>query len=77
MTTFPRNPAHSLLIADLSVQLQHIPNNSFIGIAVKTSAKENPVECIRMVQSQSRDNRLLMSDVIGEKLLRKIENLEV
>jgi hypothetical protein len=73
--SFPTNPMTSLLIADIAVQLQYIPNNSFMGIAIKEGARERPKDCIKMVREQALDNRTLISDIVGEKLLQKIEKL--
>lgn len=80
MTTFPTNPATALIIAEICSELQYLNGEGLVYDAIRTGAKENPKECIKMIheqaiQAQSIRNRL--ADMIGEKTMRKIENLFV
>lgn len=80
MNTFPYNPATALIIAEICTQLQYLNGEGMVYDAIRTGAKENPKECIKMIHEQSIQapsirNRL--SDMIGEKLMVKIEKLFV
>lgn len=75
MTTFSRNPGTSLLVADIAMQLQQITHDSIIGQAIRESASVRPVECVRMIKDQIKDNNNIMDDIIGWRLVDKIKKL--
>lgn len=75
MTTYPANPAKSLLLAEIAIQLEGIQSDSFfaesIFIAIRRNSPAN--EIVQMIYDQSKDNRPLVSHIVGEKVLLKIE----
>lgn len=60
----------------LVIDLEAIPQNSVFAIAIIRGIKENKAnEVIQMIKEQAQDNRNLVAEIIGEKLLTQIENI--
>ena len=67
----------SASILKISIDLHNVsPDKSVMGTAIHTGLKEGKLkEVIEMIQSQAKDNRNLMAEIIGEELLSEIERL--
>lgn len=67
-----RNPAEVHIIQDKLISLK---GESIFAHSVRIGAKNDLNECLKMILSQAHDNRLLVSKLIGERLLKEIESL--
>jgi hypothetical protein len=73
---FPTNPATSLKIMDISIDLESVDGTSIFGHCIREAVNAGKVkQAIKEIYEQSLDNRDSVSDVVGEKTLRKIEAL--
>lgn len=70
--TFPSNPARSLKVMMIAIDLQHIEHDSLFAKAVRDGAKARPAEAVRMVYDQAKDNYPMTCDIVGYKLVDKI-----
>jgi hypothetical protein len=69
------NAAHLLKI---SVELEGVPTHSVMGMAIQIGLREARLkDVIKMIKSQAADNRPLMANIIGEDLLKEIENINL
>lgn len=76
MTTFPINPALSLKVADIAIQLQHITQQSIMADAIREGAATKPKESILMIYEQmTSGNEDAIANVIGWRLTDKIKSL--
>lgn len=69
---FPRNPAEVLTIQD---ELMDLPEGGLFTEAIRLGAKSNLNGTLRMIREQAKSNRPYMVEIIGEKLLKEIEQL--
>lgn len=69
---FPRNPAEILIIQD---ELMDLPEGGLFTDSIKLAAKSNLNGTLRMIREQAKSNRPYMVEIIGEKLLKEIEQL--
>lgn len=68
--------AKSFQKVKLLIDLEAIPQNSVFSLAVVKGIREHKVkEVLQMIKDQAQDNRKLVAEIIGEKLLTQIENL--
>lgn len=74
---FPLNPATALLLAMVSIDLQHISTEGPVSDTIRKQAAANPKACIKMVKEMARDAYVETCDVVGWKLVDKIVKLEV
>jgi hypothetical protein len=56
-------------------QLSTLPGKSLFAETIRLNAYTDFDECVRMILSQVQDNRPLVTHIIGEDLLTKIEQL--
>jgi hypothetical protein len=75
MTTFPRNPAVSLRLCFLALDLQSITTQGPVADTIRVTAKSNPKACIKMVREMATDAYTETCDVVGYKLVDKILEL--
>jgi len=74
-TSFP-DLARSAKLLSISVELEGVDPETTFGLAIKLALKKKDLKrCIEMILSQANDNRPLVSHLIGEDLLKKIESL--
>lgn len=64
--------SHSFGLLKLSLDLMNVNHDSVFADAVRTGAKENLKETIRMVCMQADDNFSLVADIIGYDLLTRV-----
>lgn len=58
-------------LSELHQELKAVSHPSLIAIVIR----ENPTECIPMISDQIKDNRTGMCNIIGERLVKAIEQL--
>lgn len=76
MTTFPPNPAVSLKLMEIGFDLEHVSDSTIFGHSIHHAVKCGNVKgIVKEIYEQSKDNRDSVSDIVGEKALRKIESL--
>lgn len=65
------------LIHEIAAELSALPGNSITHVAVRNAAVNDvsAAQVVNELYEQSQDNRPLVSKILGESLLRKIENL--
>lgn len=67
----------SAKLLKISVELESIPQDNIIGSSIVAELrKKNLKGCLKMIWSMSEDNRNLMEEIIGKKLLEEIESLK-
>jgi hypothetical protein len=70
--------SRSAQLLKLSVELEGVPTHSVMGMAIQIGLREGRLkDVIKMIKSQATDNRLLMANIIGEDLLKEIENINL
>jgi hypothetical protein len=73
---FPTNPATSLKIMDIAIDLESLNGSSEFCRCMRNAVLAGKVkEAIKEIYEQSVSNRDVVSDMVGEKTLRKIEAL--
>lgn len=76
MQTFPSNPGTSLRLAEIAIMLEGIQSNSIFAESIFSALRAGRVkEIVKEIYEQSKDNRGLVSFIVGEKTLQKIESL--
>jgi len=60
---------------EIQKELLSLTDPSIWAKSIRAGAKEDYTGCIKMIISQAKDNRKLVSKIIGEELLSKIEKL--
>lgn len=74
MITFPYNPARALKVMEIGIDLESVEDSTIFGCAIHEAVKRNKIKQImNEIYQQSKDNRNAVSDIVGEKTLRKIE----
>jgi hypothetical protein len=56
-------------------KLKNVPGNSIVCIAIRNNIEENPAQTIKMVRQQINDNKRLMTELIGEDLVREVDHV--
>lgn len=70
--------ANSFKLLKISVELEGIKDGGIIGIAIQCNLKNgNLGEVIKMIRESAADNRKMMEDIVGEKLLMDIETVKL
>jgi hypothetical protein len=70
--------ANSARLIKISVELEDVPDTSVMGMAIQIGLREDRLrDVIKMIQSQAGDNRPLMVEIVGEDLLKAIENVNI
>lgn len=78
MITYKSFPdlARSAKLLAISVELENVSPESTFGLSIRIALKKKDLRrCIAMILEQSKDHREIVSDLIGEDLLKKIESL--
>lgn len=60
---------------EIKYSLMSIPPSSVFAQAIIKGAEHNIDSVMQMIFDQSKDNRQLVSDIVGENLLSEIENI--
>lgn len=63
------------MIYDIQKELLSLKDESIFAESIRLGAATDLIGCIKMIVSQAKDNRPLVAKIVGENLLRKIENL--
>jgi hypothetical protein len=78
-TTYPTNPAASLLLAEIGADLHFVPTDTIVGVCIDAGLKA-PIPIKQIVEelaSQIEDNRSAVSGCIGIRLVEKIEKYKM
>lgn len=76
MNTFPRNPARSLQLMDISFDLAGITSESIFALSIRQAIQAGRVaQIVDEIYHQTQDNRPLVCDIVGYKTVQKIEKL--
>lgn len=66
----------SARILKISLNLESVPCTTLIGIAIQKGLRENNLRgTIAMIKDNAKDNRDMVADILGGKLLKEIESL--
>lgn len=75
VSTFP-DLAQSMKLMKISCDLELVSQDNIFGMAIQTGLRKGKLkDTILMIQSQAQDNRPLMADIVGENLLKDIEQI--
>ncbi len=78
MNNYPINPATSLKLMEIALDLQGIQSDTLFTRMIFGALKTGRVAgIVKEIYYQSKDNRDAVSDIVGEKTLLKIEKLFV
>jgi hypothetical protein len=78
MTPSFRNPGRSFQLMDIAIDLAAIDPGTLLGMAIHYGLKERKVMAtIEMIKDQYRDAPQRTIDIVGYKILDKIQNLSV
>lgn len=75
---FPKNPAKSLMVIDILLELEYDlkNNNTLLAIAIAKGIREDKaMDVINMVKDYASDDRNTLLETVKESTLNKIENL--
>lgn len=64
-----------MTISEIQKELLALKDQSIFAEAIRMGAETDLIGTIKMIISQAKDNRALVSKIIGENLLSKIEKL--
>lgn len=53
------------------------PGRGLFAETVRANAYTNSTECMKMIRDQIRDNRVMLIDEVGERLVLLIEKLDI
>lgn len=78
-TAFPTNPAASLLLAEIGTMLHVVPTDTFVGLSIWASIQQGmPIKrLVQELSEQIQDNRRVVSECIGIRLVEKIEKYKM
>lgn len=62
-------------MTEIQKELLALKDQSIFAEAIRMGAETDLIGTIKMIISKARDNRSLVSKIIGEPLLKKIESL--
>jgi hypothetical protein len=62
-------------MTDLTTQLQSITHPGLFAEVIRKEVKDKPEETLKMIREQLKDNRLLVSEIIGDNLVTVIEKM--
>lgn len=68
--------AHAAKLLKISVMLEDVSEDTIFGLSIKIALRrKNLRRCIEMIRQQAADNRQLVSNIVGEDLLKDILSL--
>ncbi len=79
MKTITKLPdlAKSAKLLKFSVELENVSPHTLLGMSILSSLKKGKIkETINMIKSMAQDNYRIMSEVVGEPLLKEIMQFE-
>jgi hypothetical protein len=62
-------------MTELTTQLQSITHPGLFADVIRKEVKDKPEETLKMIREQLKDNRLLVSEIIGYNLVTVIEKM--
>jgi hypothetical protein len=62
-------------MTELTTQLQSITHPGLFADVIRKEVKDKPEETLKMIREQLKDNRLLVSEIIGDNLVTVIETM--
>lgn len=76
MITKLPNLSKAAKMAMISQKLEKVSKDTIFGIAIRHALRVNDLKrCIEMIKDQAKDNYKLVSEIVGEDLLKEIESL--
>lgn len=74
MITHTTSPQKSLLLLEIFLLLEDMPYGSIFAMSIHLALNEGRIkEAVKEIYEQSKDNRPLVSHIVGEKTLVKVE----
>lgn len=71
---YQNNLEKHLLLLQISELLEDIKSDSIFAISIRIALQENRIkEIVKEIHEQSKDNRPLVSHIVGEEALVKVE----